>query len=281
MRKLTILLALTFWLMLSNTALWFFPEYEKEITEKWEQIIKENTKQSLSSREVYLEKAKSLLSTKSIKDIEEQKILEEYIIITSRTPLEGITKIDLELSNEDNKSVSILDEPILRWGLTPYNRTLAVNYAKSWALKRNPAFDDYGSNDCTNFTSQVLRAWWIWVFQYDNVLTNYKNWWYFVMPTNSWKVAHTFSQNAYFHSDRYTFVNSLSNLQVWDIIQFDWYWDWTVDHSTVITQIVSGTSPLADRIKLSYHSNDRLDKPLSETISWYNNISIYWIHING
>jgi len=41
-----------------------------------------------------------------------------------------------------------------------YNRAAAVEYAKEWALARNPAylnFDPYGG-DCTNFASQCIYA---------------------------------------------------------------------------------------------------------------------------
>lgn len=41
-----------------------------------------------------------------------------------------------------------------------YDRAKALNYAREWALKRNPAylnFDNLGG-DCTNFTSQCLYA---------------------------------------------------------------------------------------------------------------------------
>ena len=42
----------------------------------------------------------------------------------------------------------------------PYNRTRAVEYARRWALSRNPLFIDFtgrGGN-CTNFVSQCLYA---------------------------------------------------------------------------------------------------------------------------
>ncbi len=42
----------------------------------------------------------------------------------------------------------------------PYDRELAVQYAKQWALSRNPLFTDFtgrGGN-CTNFVSQCLLA---------------------------------------------------------------------------------------------------------------------------
>ena len=42
----------------------------------------------------------------------------------------------------------------------PYNREKAVEYARVWAMKRNPAYLDYEKlgGDCTNFASQCLYA---------------------------------------------------------------------------------------------------------------------------
>ena len=42
----------------------------------------------------------------------------------------------------------------------PYERTAAVEYAKKWALSRNPAYLDFETlgGDCTNFASQCVYA---------------------------------------------------------------------------------------------------------------------------
>ncbi len=42
----------------------------------------------------------------------------------------------------------------------PYNRGVAVAYARRWALGRNPAFYDFSDlgGDCTNFASQCIFA---------------------------------------------------------------------------------------------------------------------------
>lgn len=42
----------------------------------------------------------------------------------------------------------------------PYNREKATAYAKTWAMKRNPAYLDFEKlgGDCTNFASQCLYA---------------------------------------------------------------------------------------------------------------------------
>ena len=42
----------------------------------------------------------------------------------------------------------------------PYNRERAVEYARKWALSRNPLFFDFtgGGGNCTNFVSQSILA---------------------------------------------------------------------------------------------------------------------------
>lgn len=41
-----------------------------------------------------------------------------------------------------------------------YNRTLALDYAKKWAMSRNPKFGNFNGigGDCTNFISQCIYA---------------------------------------------------------------------------------------------------------------------------
>ena len=43
---------------------------------------------------------------------------------------------------------------------TGYNREAAVDYARRWAMGRNPAYFDFEEigGDCTNFASQCLFA---------------------------------------------------------------------------------------------------------------------------
>lgn len=42
----------------------------------------------------------------------------------------------------------------------PYDRDAAVNYARKWAMDRNPAYYDFEEigGDCTNFASQCIFA---------------------------------------------------------------------------------------------------------------------------
>ncbi|MCK0195991.1 amidase domain-containing protein [Ancylobacter sp. 6x-1] len=61
-----------------------------------------------------------------------------------------------------------------------YNRMKAVDYARRWALGRNPMYADYsaskgGGGDCTNFMSQcVLAGGWSMVLPRDDLILN---WW--------------------------------------------------------------------------------------------------------
>lgn len=72
---------------------------------------------------------------------------------------------------------------------TAYNRAAAVEYAKKWALSRNPKyynFDGIGG-DCTNFASQCLYA--------GSGVMNYTKdvGWYYNSPTDraaAWSDAH-------------------------------------------------------------------------------------------
>ena len=60
--------------------------------------------------------------------------------------------------------------------LVKYDRRLAVNYAKKWALSRNPKYYDYDNlgGDCTNFISQCIYAG-AKVMNY-----NFSNGWYYI-----------------------------------------------------------------------------------------------------
>ena len=61
-----------------------------------------------------------------------------------------------------------------------YNRNNTVEYAKRWALSRNPKYLDFHEigGDCTNFASQCIYA--------GAELMNYRNdfGWYYISPDN-------------------------------------------------------------------------------------------------
>lgn len=122
-----------------------------------------------------------------------------------------------------------------------YNRAAAVAYANQWWDSFNPAFPVF-QDDCTNFISQCLyaggapmrgapardRGWW---------MTGQNERWSF-----SWSVAH--SLRWYLETSkqglRATRVNSADQLQLGDVIFYDFQGNGRIDHSTIVTRIEQG-----------------------------------------
>ena len=161
----------------------------------------------------------------------------------------------------------------------PYNRERAVEYARRWALDRNPLFADFtgrGGN-CTNFVSQCVLA--------GSCTMNYTPdfGWYYISIDDR---APAWSGVDYFYDfftgspvfamqnggvGPYASVIDREAVQLGDVIQFanangDWY------H----TVIVSGFD--GEEILICAQSNDALDRPLS---SYTNAVEKRFLHILG
>ena len=160
----------------------------------------------------------------------------------------------------------------------PYLRERAVEYAKRWALRRNPLFFDFSGigGNCTNFASQALLA--------GSCVMNYTPdfGWYYVSPDDR---APAWSSVDYFYdfltevpefaernggTGPYGKVVSKGEAQPGDMIQFansrgEWY------HTVVIT---GGNG---DEILVSAQTNDALDRPLSS----YNFAEARYLHVEG
>ncbi len=160
----------------------------------------------------------------------------------------------------------------------PYQRERAVEYAKTWALRRNPLFIDFtgiGGN-CTNFVSQCVLA--------GCCVMNYtKNFgWYYI---SSEERAPAWSSVEFFY-DFFTEQPSFASqnggvgpyarevmreeVELGDVIQYanrsgDWY------HTVIVTGFDG------DEILISAQSNDALDRP----ISTYNFETARFLHIEG
>ncbi|MCL1925047.1 MAG: amidase domain-containing protein [Defluviitaleaceae bacterium] len=145
-----------------------------------------------------------------------------------------------------------------------YNREEAVNYARKWALSRNPKFynfDNIGGN-CTNFISQCIYA------GAGTMNFTKDTGWYYTNQTNraaAWtsvNYLHKFlttnkEKGPYgkeLHIDKHT--NGASKIEKGDIIQlsFDGV---KFSHSLFITS----SWPC---ILIATNSKDALDKPLRE-----------------
>lgn len=160
----------------------------------------------------------------------------------------------------------------------PYQRDRAVQYAKTWALSRNPLFIDFtgiGGN-CTNFVSQCLLA--------GSCVMNYTRdfGWYYISPEDR---APAWSGVEYFYdflTEQPAFASQNGGIGPYarevprqevvlgDVVQYansqgDWY------HTVIITGFDG------DEILVSAQSNDALDRP----ISTYNFTSARFLHIEG
>ena len=160
----------------------------------------------------------------------------------------------------------------------PYNRERAVEYARMWALSRNPLFIDFtgiGGN-CTNFVSQCILA--------GSCTMNYApNFgWYYISPEErapAWSSVEYFydfiTGNEAFSTQNggagpYAKTVEREMAEVGDAVQYanaegDWY------HTVIITRIENG------EIYVSAQSDDALDRPISS----YNFAKARFLHIEG
>ena len=152
-----------------------------------------------------------------------------------------------------------------------YNRNRALEYAKAWALDRNPLFIDYAGigGDCTNFASQVLYA--------GSCMMNFTpvTGWYFITDAQrsaSWTgvefLYNFITQNKGVGPyGREVFADEAI---VGDIIQLS---DENADfyHTLVIIGSEDGV------FKVAAHSEDSYDRRLDS----YNYTGLRYIHIDG
>ncbi|WP_211748392.1 amidase domain-containing protein [Paenibacillus sp. Marseille-Q4541] len=131
-----------------------------------------------------------------------------------------------------------------------YRREDAVAYADQWWNSGNPEFEEFDVN-CTNYISQCLFA--------GGAPINYtgrreSGWWYrgYVggreLWSYSWAVSH--SLEGYLAHGRSgltaTLVDSPDQLQLGDVIFYDWDGDGRYQHSTIVTGFDVGGMPLVN-----------------------------------
>ncbi|MTI49492.1 amidase domain-containing protein [Sporosalibacterium faouarense] len=161
-------------------------------------------------------------------------------------------------------------------GLFPYNRKAAYNYAKRWALSRNPKYYDFQhiGGDCTNFASQVLHA--------GGCKMNGGKWqgWYYYSANNrapAWTGVE-YLYNFLINNDSrgpIVKISDINEVEVGDLIQLNFGIDDGFDHTPVIIRIEEPRKP--ENIFIAAHTYDRFDYPLSNYV--YENIR--YIHILG
>ena len=152
-----------------------------------------------------------------------------------------------------------------------YNRQKAVEYARKWALGKNPYYYHFEGigGDCTNFVSQCLLA--------GGAKMNYDKYygWFYISKDNrspSWTSVKYFER--FLLSNKIPGVKAeitpLNKLEIGDIIQIRQNPN-EFNHTVIITNILDG------EFYVCSHSYDALDKPLSH----YNYLELKGIHIIG
>ena len=160
----------------------------------------------------------------------------------------------------------------------PYNRERAVEYARRWALERNPLFFDFtgGGGNCTNFVSQSILAGSLYMNP-----TETFGWYYTSVDDRapSWTGVNEFYQFMCGLGDfpkinervgPYCREVARERAMLGDVIQLsnsrgNFY------HSLIITGFRDGD------ILISAQSNDALDRPLST----YNYSGARFLHVEG
>ncbi|MCS1351711.1 amidase domain-containing protein [Mechercharimyces sp. CAU 1602] len=142
-------------------------------------------------------------------------------------------------------------------GSARYNRWAAKQYAEKWWNGYNPRYQKF-EVDCTNFVSQCMRAGGI---RLDERGSRSQGWWYRGQGTSSdqwsfsWAVAH--SLRYYLLSGgvmKAKRVETAMQLQIGDIICYDWEGDGKWNHNTIVTTHDGAGMPLVNAHTInSYH----------------------------
>lgn len=137
-----------------------------------------------------------------------------------------------------------------------YDRTRAFQYAERYWNERNPAYHDMG-DDCTNFISQVLYAGGFPMI--GESPRRAEGWWYRngAHPdwSYSWAVAHmlvtvlTSAKNPF----RVKLVSDPRELQVGDVIAYDWKNSGRFTHTTVVVDHDKSGAPLINAHTVDSH----------------------------
>lgn len=156
-----------------------------------------------------------------------------------------------------------------------YDRLKAVNYARKWALKRNPKyanFDNMGG-DCTNYASQVINA--------GGAPMNFNKYGWYYKSLNNRAPAWTSVNYLY----KFLITNkgrgpigeevNIKDVKIGDIVQLDFENDSIYNHSPVIIDIKYPIN--VSNIVIAAHTIDRIDYKLAN----YYFKSIRFIHIKG
>ena len=152
----------------------------------------------------------------------------------------------------------------------PYDRVAAVDYARRWALSRNPQYYDFSKlgGDCTNFVSQCIYA--------GAGVMNYTKdtGWYYISSsdrTPSWTGVEFLYDFLINNDSTGPFATEVTQgeADIGDVIQLG-----RADGDFYHSLLIVSTYPM---ILVASHSYDALDRPLYS----YNYYTARFLHIDG
>lgn len=126
-----------------------------------------------------------------------------------------------------------------------YNRSGVVQYADTWWDSHNSKYVYFPDADCANYVSQCC-------YEGGSAIMAWRSpfvWWYsFTQPpsySNSWTVApdqaYNLSNNTDVDEMRGTYVTQANQLQIGDIVYYDWYYPIDrINHAAIVVQTVNG-----------------------------------------
>lgn len=191
-------------------------------------------------------------------------VLQVEPIIAERRPRFGASTLEWHSEPEalSHDEVCIMPSlPYLNYDLMPqfknritgirYRRDLAAAYADRWWNEGNPSYELFDVN-CTNYVAQCIFA--------GNAPMNYtgkrgSGWWYKGRSKGqewwsySWAVSNALTQylsTARKSGLRAEQVQSADQLQLGDIITYDWAGDGRYQHSTIVTAFDAAGQPLVN-----------------------------------
>lgn len=124
----------------------------------------------------------------------------------------------------------------------PYDRMRAVQYAARWWAGANPAFRAF-RDDCTGFISQCL---WAGGMPMEGHGRRDKGWWY-LGPNEQWSYSWAVANALRWYlasSGRARQANTARELELGDIIAYDWNGDGVWQHNTILVGFDPDGEPL-------------------------------------
>ena len=151
--------------------------------------------------------------------------------------------------------------PTMAPSATRVRKGAVAAYAERYYRRYNPKYRSYHGKggDCTNFVSQAMRA---GGWSHDTGwYRSAENWWYnSYNESRTWVNVGMWYQFAAVHSKRTKRLRHPRDLRTGDVLQVDFDGDGGKDHSMIVSRYDG-------QPRLTYHSESRYRKPLSELLA--------------